>query len=245
MELTEQVALVTGASSGIGLAAVKALAGRGIKVISVARDEQRLDVSLESMAPRLRQHVTPVAADVRDEASVKKAVEQAISRFGKLDILINAAGVSMSGQQLIQEIDLAEWERIMETNLTGTFLMCREALLQMERRNSGYIINILSTAAFQASGGNSIYAASKFGARALTEAMIAANRRTGIRVSSISPGAVDTNIWSHKKEPVSQESKDTMLKADNIADIVLFLLSQPPNVHIENITVTPWFRMKN
>jgi len=165
-----------------------------------------------------------------------------VSVYGKIDILLNAAGVSMREKQLVQEIDLAEWNRIMETNLTGTFLMCREALLRMSERNSGYIINILSTAAFQASGGDSIYSASKYGARALTEAMISANRHTGICVTSISPGAVDTNIWSHKTKPVSAEKKATMLKAEHIADIVLFLISRPPSVHIENITVTPWNR---
>jgi len=183
-----------------------------------------------------------LTVDVRDEASVCRAIEQIEAKFGKIDILVNAAGVSMPEGQLVQEIELAEWNRIMETNLTGTFLMCKKVLSGMTRRNSGYIINILSTAAFHVSGGNSLYAASKFGARAVTEALIAANRRSGIRVSSVSPGAVDTNIWSHKTKPVSQESKDTMLKAENIADIILFLATRPSDVHIENITVTPWNR---
>ncbi|MCR8633421.1 SDR family oxidoreductase [Paenibacillus radicis (ex Xue et al. 2023)] len=242
MELTGIVAVVSGASSGVGLATLKALVQKGAYVVALARNEQNLIQAIESIHPDLKKNIITIATDVRNETSVKIAIDHAATQFGHIDILINAAGVSMSGKQLVQEIDLAEWNRIMETNLTGTFLMCREALLKMTERNSGYIINILSTAAFQVSGGNSIYAASKFGARALTEAMIAANRRSGIRVTSISPGAIDTNIWSHKLNPVSQESRDTMLKAESIADIVLFLVSQPPEVHIENITVTPWYR---
>ncbi|TDF93792.1 SDR family oxidoreductase [Paenibacillus piri] len=242
MELKGTVAVVTGANSGIGLATMKALTEKGAYVAALARNEDKLKQAIDGLPSHVRPNVIGIAADVRDEASVRNAVDQAAARFGKIDILVNAAGVSMSGKQLVQDVDFAEWNRIMETNLNGTFLLCREALRLMTERNSGYIINILSTAAFQASGGNSIYAASKFGARALTEEMIASNRQSGIRVSSISPGAVDTNIWSFKKEPVSQESRDTMLKPENIADIVLFLVNQPAAVHIENITVTPWFR---
>ncbi|MFE5317613.1 SDR family oxidoreductase [Paenibacillus sp. NPDC056579] len=242
MDFTGKVAVVTGASSGIGLAAAKMLSKHGAYVISLARDEGNLRKSIDSIEADVRKNITGIATDVRDEASVKQAIEQTVSMYGQIDILINAAGVSMPGKQLLQEIELKQWQRIMETNLTGTFLMSREALLRMNERNSGYIINILSTAAFQAGGGDSIYSASKYGARALTESMISASRRSGVRVSSISPGAVDTNIWSHKLEPVSQESRDTMLKPGDIADIILFLLTRPRAVHIDNITVTSWDR---
>jgi 3-oxoacyl-[acyl-carrier protein] reductase len=242
MKLSGKVAIVTGGSQGIGLATMRALAGEGAYVVSLARDGDNLRKAIESVHPDFRQNVTGIPTDVRNEEDVRNAVSETVSLYGKIDILINAAGVSMRERQSVQEIELAEWRRIIDTNLTGTFLMCREVLLRMAEKNSGYIINILSTAAFQASGGDSAYAASKFGARALTEAMIAANRKSGIRVTSISPGAVNTNIWNHKTRPVSQEQKEMMLKPEEIADIVLFLLTRPPAVHIENITVTSWKR---
>jgi NAD(P)-dependent dehydrogenase (short-subunit alcohol dehydrogenase family) len=153
MELTGKVAVITGGSSGIGLAAVKTLAEQGAYVVSLARDEKNLIAAIDSVHPDFRQNVIGIPTDVRNEASVRYTIAQAVSEYGQIDILINAAGVSMRGKQLVQEIDLEEWNRIMETNLTGTFLMCREVLSQMTERNSGYIINILSTAAFQASGG--------------------------------------------------------------------------------------------
>ncbi|WP_282935978.1 SDR family oxidoreductase [Paenibacillus sp. RC67] len=242
MELTGKIAVVTGASSGIGLAAAKALYSQGASVVLLARDEQNLQNVIQSMDPDSMGRLTGIATDVRDEASVQNAIEQTISLYGQIDILINAAGVSLPDKQLVQDVDLNQWKRIMETNLTGTFLMSREALLRMNERNSGYIINILSTSAFQASGGDSIYAASKYGARALTESMISANRRSGIRISSISPGAVNTNIWSHKTKPVSQETKDTMLKPEDIGEMIVFLVTRPSYVHIENMTVTSWLR---
>jgi NADP-dependent 3-hydroxy acid dehydrogenase YdfG len=111
----------------------------------------------------------------------------------------------------------------------------------MRRSGSGYIINILSTAGLRSGAGNSPYSASKYGARALTEALIDETQGTGIRVTGISPGPVDTAIWGHKRFEVTGERRATMLKASDIADIVVFLLGQPDRVHIENIKVTPWF----
>ncbi|ULL15952.1 SDR family NAD(P)-dependent oxidoreductase [Paenibacillus sp. H1-7] len=178
VDFTGKVAVVTGASSGIGLAAAKMLSEHGSYVISLARDEGNLRKSIDSIEADVRKNITGIATDVRDEASVKQAIEQTVSMYGQIDILINAAGVSMPGKQLLQEIELKQWQRIMETNLTGTFLVSREALLRMNERNSGYIINILSTAAFHAGSGDSIYSASKYGARALTESMISASRRS-------------------------------------------------------------------
>lgn len=242
MSLEGKVAIVTGGSFGMGLAAVQALAGAGCSVVSMARDPSRLDASVAALEPERRARVTGMAGDVREEEDVRSTVERVIGQFGRIDILINSAGVSMRDREPLQATRTEDWRRILETNLTGTYLMCRETLPHMQAADSGYIVNILSTGAYRSGAGSSLYAASKFGARALTEALIDENRRSGVRISSVSPGPVNTNIWTHKKNDVTPEDRATMLQADDIADIILYLLRLPDNVHIENVTVTPWKR---
>ncbi len=141
----------------------------------------------------------------------------------------------------LESIDPELWRRVLETNLTGTYLLCREVLPVMKREGSGYIINVLSTAAFRSNAGNAPYSASKYGARAITETVAEETKGTRIRVSSISPGPVDTNIWSHKTQEVSAERRRKMLRADDIAGIALFLLTRPEYLWIDNVTVVPKF----
>ena len=104
----------------------------------------------------------------------------------------------------------------------------------------GYILNIQSTGAYRASAGNSLYQASKFGVRALSEALIDEYRNSNVRISSVSPGPVDTNIWSHKVEPPEAARRALMMRPSDIADILVWLLDRPRRLHIPNITVTPW-----
>ncbi|NHN33998.1 SDR family oxidoreductase [Paenibacillus agricola] len=242
MELKDRIAVVTGGSQGIGFATVQALAKESVKVIALVRDLDVLNQSLDSLGAASKAQITGIRTDVRDENDVQQTFKQIITEFGHIDILVNCAGVSMSDKKRLEDSDTAEWKRIIDTNLTGTYLMCREALPLMISRNSGFIINILSTAAYKSSSGNSLYAASKFGVRALTEAMIEENRRSGIRISSISPGAVDTPIWNHKTNFVTPEDRATMLRPEDISSLVMYLLCLPMTVHIENMTVTPWLR---
>jgi NADP-dependent 3-hydroxy acid dehydrogenase YdfG len=242
VELKDKVAIITGGSQGIGLATVRALAKEGVRVIALARDMEALNQSLDALDASSQALITGMRADVRNEDEVRHTFKQVVEKFGHVDILVNCAGVSMSDRKRLEETETSEWTRIIDTNLTGTYLMCREALPLMVSGNSGFIINILSTAAYKSSTGFSLYAASKFGARALTEALIEENRRSGIRISSISPGAVDTSIWNHKTNFVTDEDRATMLRAEDISSIVMYLLSVPATVHIENVTVTPWQR---
>jgi NADP-dependent 3-hydroxy acid dehydrogenase YdfG len=242
VELKDKTAIITGGSQGIGFATVQALAKEGVKVIALARDMDVLNKSLDSLDASIKALITGIRTDVRDENEVKQSFKQIVENFGHVDILVNCAGVSMSDRKRLEETETSEWTRIIDTNLTGTYLMCREALPLMVSRNFGFIINILSTAAYKSSTGFSLYAASKFGVRALTEALIEENRNSGLRISSISPGAVDTTIWSHKTNFVTEEDRATMLRAEDISSIVMYLLSVPTTVHIENVTVTPWHR---
>jgi NADP-dependent 3-hydroxy acid dehydrogenase YdfG len=237
---TGQVAVVTGASLGVGFATVSALASLGVDVVAAARDLPRLEAALAGLDPAVRHRVVGIAADVRKEADVRRVVERAIERFGRLDVVVNSAGVSMSARTRLADSTSDEWHKIIDTNLTGTYLMCREALRHLETAPDGYILNVQSTGAYRASPGVSLYAASKFGVRALSEALIEEYRNSNVRVTSVSPGPIDTNIWSHKLEPPTAERRALMLRPSDIADIFVFLLQRPRHMHIPDITVTPW-----
>lgn len=235
-----QVVIVTGASLGVGLATMSALAARGMNVVAAARDPARLDAAIATLEPEWRHRVFGVATDVRREEDVVNVVAQAVERFGRLDVVVNSAGVSMNARTRLADSSSEEWHRIIDTNLTGTYLMCRTALRHLEDAPDGYILNVQSTGAYRASPGVSLYAASKFGVRALSEALIEEYRNSNVRLTSVSPGPIDTNIWSHKLEPPSAERRALMLRPGDIADIFVFLLERPRHMHIPDITVTPW-----
>jgi NADP-dependent 3-hydroxy acid dehydrogenase YdfG len=209
-------------------------------VVAVARNRTRLDAAIASTDGSRRDRLVAIAADVRKEAEVARLVGEVVDRFGRLDVLVNSAGVSMSTRRRLVDTTSDEWHRIIETNLTGTYLMCREALPHLQRSADAYILNVQSTGAYRASPGVSLYAASKFGVRALSEALIEEYRNSNVRITSVSPGPVDTNIWNHKLEPPSDEQRALMLRPTDIADIFVWLLERPKHLHIPDITVTPW-----
>jgi NAD(P)-dependent dehydrogenase (short-subunit alcohol dehydrogenase family) len=122
---TGQVAIVTGASLGVGLATTATLAARGMNVVAAARDLGRLEAAIGGLDPEIRHRVQAVACDVRKETEVKATVDFAIGCFGRLDVLINSAGVSMSAKTRLADSSSEEWHKIIDTNLTGTYLMCR------------------------------------------------------------------------------------------------------------------------
>ncbi len=235
-----RVALVTGGSLGIGHAAVVALAGRGYSVAALARDKGRLDAAVAALDPAFRDRVVGIAADVTQEADIERAVADVIQRFGQLDVVINSAGTSMTARPRFVETTSAEWHRLIDINLTGTYLVCRIALPHVEKSPDGYILNVQSTASYAAKPGVTLYAASKYGVRALTEGLIEEYRNSNVRITSVSPGPVDTNIWSHKVAPPSDEERRLMMRPSDIADIFVWLLERPRRLHIPNITVTPW-----
>lgn len=227
--LRGQVALVTGASSGMGADAAEALAAEGMTVFRCSRSGGGAGAGRS------------LRCDVRSRAEVDAMVSRVLAEAGRIDAVINAAGVSMPEPRPTEAIDEDLWRTVLETNLDGTFHVCRAALPAMKAAATGYIINIQSTGSFRALAGNGPYAVSKYGQRALTETLAAELKGSGVRVTSISPGPVDTAIWSHKIKPPSDEDRKLMLLPADISQIVLFLLRLPDRVLIDNITVTPAF----
>ncbi|WP_352427665.1 SDR family oxidoreductase, partial [Enterocloster asparagiformis] len=183
--------------------------------------------------------VYTVPADAASPEQAAAAVEQACRFLGGIDVLINSAGCSMHAPCSFESVSTEEYKRIMDTNVDGVFYTTRSVLKIMKEQQSGYIINILSTASHAAAARGGPYSASKHAALALTETLAAECRGSGIRITSISPGPVATTIWSHKTTPPSEEEMARMLKPGDIARIAGFLLDNPEYVHIRDIEVTP------
>jgi len=226
-------AIVTGASSGIGLAIARRLLRERVTVIGLSRGGSEPELGAESEAVRM------LHCDVREEEAVKRTVRTAFDIAGRIDILVNAAGVSMPQFMNLETIDYELWKRLIDTNLSGLFLVTRATLPHLKKQG-GYIINILSTAAFRSSIGNAPYSASKQGAKAIGDTAALEGKEAGVRVTSISPGPVNTAIWSHKTNPPDEAKRAKMLSSEDIADIALFLLSSPSYMAIDNVTVTPF-----
>jgi NAD(P)-dependent dehydrogenase (short-subunit alcohol dehydrogenase family) len=223
----------------MGFATVSALAARGMMVAAISRDAGRLHEAVLALDDDARSRVITIPADVSSEDQVIAAVDEVVSTLGRIDVLVNCAGVSMSARRSFESTTTEEWRRLIDINLTGTYLMCRTVLPHLKAKG-GYILNVLSTAAFRVPPGSGIYAASKFGARALTEALIDEFRDSGIRTTSVSPGATNTTIWDHKIEPPDESKRALMIQPGDIAEIFTWLLDRPARLHIPDINVTPW-----
>jgi NADP-dependent 3-hydroxy acid dehydrogenase YdfG len=227
-----KVAVITGGSRGIGLAMAQAFARAGYSVVISGRDAKRL----ENAAAEVRKNegqVAAVPADVRDPGSVAKLF-QAVSRVHSvIDVLINNAGVAHALAP-VEKLAVEDWKQVIDTNLTGTFLVTRAALPLM--RAGGTIVNNLSIAATQPFAGMSAYNAAKFGALGFTRALREDLRQQGIRVLALLPGATDTEIWSQFWPDAPREK---MISADAVAEAVLHAVSAPANTTIEEIRIGP------
>jgi len=186
--LDGKVALVTGGSRGIGEAVAAALLGRGASVVITGLHEDRLERARLRLGPPER--VGAVRADVRDLGQVRAALEYTVGRFGGLDILVNNAGVG----RFVEVADMTpdDWHAVIDTNLTGVFYCCREALPHLRRRGGGWIVNLSSLAGRNAFPKAAAYCASKAGLNAFSEALMQEVRYDNIRVSYVMPGSVDT-----------------------------------------------------
>lgn len=236
--LEGKVVLVTGASSGIGQATALALSKAGARVAVGARRADRLKTLAED-APG---EVLVLELDVTDRQSVQDAVAATIERFGALDALVNNAGVMLSG--MILDADTTEWTRMVETNLLGSMYAVHAALPHL-LESRGAVVQISSTSGRASSAASGVYAATKFGITAFSEALRQEVTTQGVRVVVVEPGFVSTELASHITDPDIQAMAKTMaesmrtLQPEDIAGAVLYALTQPEHVAVNEILIRP------
>jgi short-subunit dehydrogenase len=232
---TRQRALITGASSGIGRATAIALAQAGQDLVLVSRSPEKLADLAQELADTGVQ-VKTVALDLAALAQVKPALEAEIADIGPIDILINNAGMGYTGP--LATMPLADWQQVMDLNLTSALLCMQAVLPGMRDRGSGTILNIASVAAYNAFPDWGAYSVSKAGLVTLSKILAAEERANGIRVMVVAPGAVNTPLWD--TDTVQADfPRDTMLTPDIVAQAIVNAVQLPPTAVIEELKLMP------
>ncbi|SRR5208282_469706 len=230
--LRGKMALVTGASRGIGWAIAQALASEGCKLVISGRNRSTLNEAARQLSRR-KTSVLPLVCDVRNPLAVEKLLAAVKSQFRRLDILINNAGVAHPNLS-VAKLSVNSWMEVIDTNLTGTFLVTRAALPLMRR--GGAIVNNLSIAAKRVFPGSSAYNASKHGALGFTDTLREELRGQGIRVIALLPGATDTAIW---KTFWPEAPRKKMMSPKTVAEAVVNALTIPAESTVEELTIMP------
>jgi NADP-dependent 3-hydroxy acid dehydrogenase YdfG len=240
--LQGRVALVTGASSGIGEATALALAEEGAYVALAARRGDRLE-ALAAKIQALGSVATVLVADLTSEAEAQRVVTETEARYGRLDILVNNAGVMYL--EPVVEADLGRWRRMLELNVLSLIAATQAALPGMRARHEGHIVNIASTAGRVANPNAAGYAATKFGVVGFSEALRREVYQHNIRVTVIEPGAVDTELREHIGDPQVQAATNAwaegmrQLQGNDVADAIVFCVSRPAHVNINEVLMRP------
>lgn len=240
-KLSGKTAIVTGASSGIGAAIAEHLANEGANVVLAARRKEKLDELVESINKKEDGKAIAVETDVAKQTEVDTLVEKASETFGDVDIYVNNAGLML--MSTIQKGHVDEWDQMIDVNIKGVLYGVNSVIPKMIERSTGHLVNISSVAGHEVSKVNAVYSATKFAVRALSMGLEKELARTGVRVTNISPGAVDTDLASHgtdedlKKKASSSDRKK--LEADDIARAVVYAVTQPDYVNVNEVTVRP------
>jgi 3-oxoacyl-[acyl-carrier protein] reductase len=237
-------AIITGASSGIGRATALALAEKGLRLSLLARSESALSEVAEEAGDRGASDVRYFVCDVRDEAAVDLAVASTVDCFGRIDILVNSAGLSLNGE--VDGYSLEDWRAVIDTNLTGTFLTCRAVTPAMERQGGGQIINISSGAGRNGIKEMAAYCASKFGVIGFTESLALEVRNRNIRVSVLIPGSVATDFSRVARRQVSPDrdrggSREIgySMTAEEVASVIVAMIELPQQAWMSEVTLRP------
>ncbi len=236
-----RIALITGATSGIGEATAKLLAGHNFDLILCGRRADRLKKLQEALSVSTK--VTLLSFDVRSEENVNASIASLPEHWKKIDVLVNNAG-NAHGLSPIQSGDTRDWDAMIDINVKGLLYVSKAVIPFMTERASGHIINIGSIAGKEVYPNGNVYCASKFAVDALTKGMRFDLNPFGIKVTSINPGLVETEFAQVRfkgdleKAAVTYKGMDP-LKGDDIADIILYVLSAPKHVVLADITVFP------
>lgn len=227
--------LVTGASSGIGEATARAFASAGFNVALVARSAEKLK-ALATELSALGVEATAYPMDLAALATVKHKVIALESTFGPIDVLVNSAGMGYTNS--LGDTPLADWEQVMAINVTSVFQVVQAVMPGMRERSRGLIVNIASTAARESFPNWGAYGASKAALVALGRAIAKEEAANGIRVVTLSPGAVNTPIWDSETVQANFD-RSAMIDAQTVAQTILHTALLPANAVISNLTITP------
>ncbi len=234
-KLAGKVALVTGASSGIGRATALALAEEGVKLALVGRSAERL----KAVAGKTGGEVLVLPADLTEPGTVKSVVDATIQRFGRIDILLPNAGLYIPGD--VAEGDPDAWDELIAINVNSVFRLARAVLPGMIARGGGQIVVTSSVAGHQAIHWEPIYSASKHAIQAFVHGLRRQTMKQNIRVGSVAPGVVLNELWGYT-DPAAIDAKVEAregLRSEDVTDAVLFMLTRPANVTIRDLVILP------
>jgi len=241
-KLDGKVAIITGASSGIGEATALALAEQGAHVALAARRADRLETLTQRITDSGGQAI-PIVADVADEAQVREMVDKTKAQWGRIDILVNNAGVMLLGP--IDSANTEDWRRMMNINVLGLMYATHAVLPLMKVQGEGHIVNISSVAGRIARAGTGVYNATKWAVCAFSEALRQEVYKDKIRVTIIEPGVVATELPQHITDPRGKEQAQalyqsmTPLESQDIAAAIAYAVTQPPHVNVNEILIRP------
>jgi len=233
--LSGKVVIVTGASSGIGRATARTLAVAGAEVVLAARSRAPLEALAQELGPR----TVAVTCDVTSGRDVADLVERAVEHFGRIDVLFANAGVYIPGPA--QEGDPDAWAHLVDVNVTGVMRCVRAVLPHMIARGSGDVVVTSSISGHQAIPWEPVYSASKHAVQAFVHGVRRQVAPHGVRVGSIAPGMVANELWGEMDaERIDRHVRErSALRSEDVADIVLFMLTRPPHVAIRDLVVLP------
>lgn len=240
--LKQKVAIVTGASSGIGEATAIALAAAGAKVAIAARRSERL----ETLTQRIQQNggeALPITADVANEAQVQDMVSATKDKWGRVDILVNNAGVMLLGP--VYQANTEDWRRMFDVNVLGLMYATHAILPLMKAQGEGHIVNISSVAGRVANAGTGVYNATKWAVGAFSESLRKEVYKDKIRVTIIEPGLVATELPQHITNSEAKERAKAFyesvrsLDSEDIAAAIVYAVTQPPHVNVNEILIRP------
>ena len=241
-KLDGKVAVITGASSGIGEATAEALAAEGAAVVVAARREDRLN----NLVDRIEGdggRVLPVACDVTDEEQAHALIQRAKDELGSVDILVNNAGVMQLSK--IEKGLSDEWRTMFDVNVMGLLYVTDAAVQAMKEQGSGYVVNISSVAGRKTRPGVGVYSGTKFAVNAISEALRQELIEDNVRVTMIEPGAVGTELPNHITDEEAKEGIDALyqlddiLQAEDIANAIVYCVTQPARVSINELLIRP------
>jgi NAD(P)-dependent dehydrogenase (short-subunit alcohol dehydrogenase family) len=239
--LESRVAIVTGASIGIGRAACLALAAEGASVVAVGRNTERLQETVSQLIrPENDVDHMGLALDVRSECDMQEMTRRTLDHYGRVDILIAAAGILRAGTgtlRTLQQMSLDEFTDVIDTNLKGVYLSNRAVLPAMIEQRGGNILNLSSTSGRKGLAYDSAYCASKFGVIGLSQALAEEMRQYGIRVQVLLPGAIDTGMWD-QNGPLPPPGM--LVKPETVAEMMIYMISLPEDSIIDAPVIEPF-----